>query len=142
MNEDGLPHGQVISCRAWKSKELTNIAVVASTGLYHAQFARSIGVAKYSAQLGTGPAHVLLAMIAKRPSLVGKLVAIANDEGTTGLFWSERAIVCKPLVRQLRIVDRTESELQTEEQLQDRFNRGAIHNNIGIRDADRRPFVD
>ncbi len=56
-------------------------AIRASTGLSQAQFARSIGVAKgtllnweHGRRRPTGPAQVLLAMIAKRPSLVGELL--------------------------------------------------------------------
>lgn len=56
-------------------------AIRASTGLSQAQFARSIGVAKgtllnweQGRRRPSGPAHVLLAMIAKRPSLVGELL--------------------------------------------------------------------
>ncbi len=60
----------------------TNVAAIrASTGLSQAQFARSIGVAKgtllnweHGRRRPTGPAQVLLAMIAKRPSLVGELL--------------------------------------------------------------------
>jgi putative transcriptional regulator len=59
-----------------------NVAAIrASTGLSQAQFARSIGVAKgtllnweHGRRRPTGPAQVLLAMIAKRPSLVGELL--------------------------------------------------------------------
>lgn len=53
----------------------------ASTGLSQAAFARSIGVAKgtllnweHGRRQPTGPAQVLLAMIAKRPSLVGEFL--------------------------------------------------------------------
>ena len=56
-------------------------AVRARTGLSQAAFARSIGVAKgtllnweHGRRRPTGPAQVLLAMIAKRPSLVGELL--------------------------------------------------------------------
>ena len=56
-------------------------AIRASTGLSQAQFARSIGVAKgtllnweHGRRKPTGPAQVLLAMIAKRPALVGELL--------------------------------------------------------------------
>jgi len=56
-------------------------AIRARTGLSQAQFARSIGVAKdtllnweHGRRRPTGPAQVLLAMIAKRPSLVGELL--------------------------------------------------------------------
>ena len=53
----------------------------ATTGLSQAEFARSIGVAKgtllnweHGRRQPTGPAQVLLAMIAKRPGLVGELL--------------------------------------------------------------------
>ena len=56
-------------------------AIRASTGLSQGAFARSIGVAKgtllnweHGRRRPTGPAHVLLAMIAKRPSLVSELL--------------------------------------------------------------------
>jgi putative transcriptional regulator len=56
-------------------------AIRASTGLSQSQFARSIGVAKgtllnweQGRRHPTGPAQVLLAMIARRPSLVGELL--------------------------------------------------------------------
>lgn len=56
-------------------------AIRASTGLSQAEFARSIGVAKgtllnweHGRRQPTGPAQVLLAMIAKRPSLVGEVL--------------------------------------------------------------------
>lgn len=56
-------------------------AIRASTGLSQGAFARSIGVAKgtllnweQGRRRPTGPAQVLLAMIAKRPSLVGELL--------------------------------------------------------------------
>lgn len=52
-------------------------AIRARTGLSQAEFARSIGVAKgtllnweHGRRRPTGPAQVLLAMIAKKPSLV------------------------------------------------------------------------
>ena len=58
-----------------------NVAAVrASTGLSQAAFARSIGVAKGTllnwehCRQPTGPAQVLLAMIAKRPSVVRELL--------------------------------------------------------------------
>ena len=59
-----------------------NVAAIrASTGLSQSQFARSIGVAKgtllnweQGRRRPTGPAQVLLAMIARRPSLVGELL--------------------------------------------------------------------
>lgn len=56
-------------------------AIRASTGLSQGAFARSIGVAKgtllnweHGRRRPTGPAQVLLAMIAKRPSLVSELL--------------------------------------------------------------------
>jgi putative transcriptional regulator len=56
-------------------------AIRASTGLSQAAFARSIGVAKgtllgweHGRRRPTGPAQVLLAMIAKKPSLVSELL--------------------------------------------------------------------
>jgi putative transcriptional regulator len=56
-------------------------AIRASTGLSQAAFARSIGVAKgtllgweHGRRHPTGPAQVLLAMIARRPSLVSELL--------------------------------------------------------------------
>lgn len=59
-----------------------NIAAIrARTGLSQAAFANSIGVAKgtllnweHGRRRPTGPAQVLLAMIAKRPSLVEELL--------------------------------------------------------------------
>ena len=52
------------------------------TGLSQSAFAKSIGVAKgtllnweHGRRHPTGPAQVLLAMIAKRPSLVGELLS-------------------------------------------------------------------
>ncbi len=57
-------------------------AIRASTGLSQSQFAKSIGVAKgtllnweHGRRQPTGPAQVLLAMIARRPSLVRELLA-------------------------------------------------------------------
>lgn len=56
-------------------------AIRASTGLSQSAFARSIGVAKgtllnweHGRTHPTGPAQVLLAMIAKKPSLVSELL--------------------------------------------------------------------
>ncbi len=56
-------------------------AIRASTGLSQSAFARSIGVAKgtllnweHGRRQPTGPAQVLLAMIAKKPSLVSELL--------------------------------------------------------------------
>jgi putative transcriptional regulator len=57
-------------------------AIRASTGLSQSQFAESIGVAKgtllnweHGRRQPSGPAQVLLAMIARRPSLVRELLA-------------------------------------------------------------------
>ena len=57
-------------------------AIRATTGLSQSQFARSIGVAKgtllnweHGRRRPTGPAQVLLAMIARKPSLVRELLA-------------------------------------------------------------------
>ena len=57
-------------------------AIRASTGLSQSAFAKSIGVAKgtllnweHGRRQPTGPAQVLLAMIARRPSLVRELLA-------------------------------------------------------------------
>lgn len=56
-------------------------AIRASTGLSQGAFARSIGVGKgtllnweHGRRRPTGPAQVLLAMIAKKPSLVSELL--------------------------------------------------------------------
>ena len=56
----------------------------AQTGLSQSQFARSIGVAKgtllnweHGRRHPTGPAQVLLAMIARRPSVVAELLQVA-----------------------------------------------------------------
>ena len=56
-------------------------AIRASTGLSQAAFARSIGVAKgtllgweHGRRRPTGPAQVLLAMIARKPALVSELL--------------------------------------------------------------------
>ena len=64
-----------------KVPEVNVAAIRASTGLSQAAFARSIGVAKgtllnweHGRRRPTGPAQVLLAMIDKRPSLVGELL--------------------------------------------------------------------
>lgn len=61
--------------------EVDVAAVRASTGLSQAAFARSIGVAKgtllnweHGRRRPTGPAQVLLAMIAKRPALVREML--------------------------------------------------------------------
>lgn len=59
-----------------------NVAAIrASTGLSQGAFARSIGVAKgtllnweHGRRQPTGPAQVLLAIIAKKPSLVSELL--------------------------------------------------------------------
>ncbi len=59
-------------------------AIRASTGLSQSAFAKSIGVAKgtllnweHGRRRPTGPAQVLLAMIAQRPSLVRELLRAA-----------------------------------------------------------------
>lgn len=56
-------------------------AIRASTGLSQGAFARSIGIAKdtllnweHGRRHPTGPAQVLLAMIAKKPSIVSELL--------------------------------------------------------------------
>lgn len=56
----------------------------AQTGLSQSQFAKSIGVAKgtllnweHGRRQPTGPAQVLLAMIARRPSVVAELLRAA-----------------------------------------------------------------
>jgi putative transcriptional regulator len=61
--------------------EVDVAAIRASTGLSQGAFARSIGVAKgtllnweHGRRRPTGPAQVLLAMIAKKPSLVSELL--------------------------------------------------------------------
>ena len=61
--------------------EVDVAAIRASTGLSQSAFARSIGVAKgtllnweHGRRRPTGPAQVLLAMIAKKPSLVSELL--------------------------------------------------------------------
>ena len=57
-------------------------AIRATTGLSQSQFAKSIGVAKgtllnweHGRRQPTGPAQVLLALIARKPSLVRDLLA-------------------------------------------------------------------
>lgn len=59
-------------------------AIRAQTGLSQSQFAKSIGVAKgtllnweHGRRQPTGPAQVLLAMIARRPSVVSELLSAA-----------------------------------------------------------------
>ena len=61
--------------------EVDVAAIRASTGLSQGAFAKSIGVAKgtllnweQGRRRPTGPAQVLLAMIARRPGLVGELL--------------------------------------------------------------------
>ncbi|MFN9928583.1 MAG: helix-turn-helix domain-containing protein [Phenylobacterium sp.] len=61
--------------------EVDVAAIRAGTGLSQAAFARSIGVAKgtllnweHGRRRPTGPAQVLLAMIAKQPSLVREVL--------------------------------------------------------------------
>lgn len=84
LNE-ALDHakGKKTSARVHKVEIPTvNVAAIrASTGLSQSAFARSIGVAKgtllnweHGRRHPTGPAQVLLAMIAKKPSLVSELL--------------------------------------------------------------------
>lgn len=84
LNE-ALDHakGEKTSARVHKVEIPTvNVAAIrASTGLSQSAFARSIGVAKgtllnweHGRRHPTGPAQVLLAMIAKKPSLVSELL--------------------------------------------------------------------
>ena len=61
--------------------EVDVAAIRSKTGLSQAEFARSIGVAKgtllnweHGRRKPNGPAHVLLALIAKRPSVVQELL--------------------------------------------------------------------
>lgn len=75
----GEKTGAVVHHVAVPSVDVT--AIRASTGLSQGAFARSIGVAKgtllnweHGRRRPTGPAQVLLAMIAKRPSLVSELL--------------------------------------------------------------------
>ena len=84
LNE-ALDHakGKDIGARVHKVEvPIVNVAAIrASTGLSQGAFARSIGVAKgtllnweHGRRQPTGPAQVLLAMIAKKPSLVTELL--------------------------------------------------------------------
>lgn len=84
LNE-ALDHtnGKEIGARVHKVEVPTvDVAAIrASTGLSQSAFARSIGVAKgtllnweHGRRHPTGPAQVLLAMIAKKPSLVSELL--------------------------------------------------------------------
>lgn len=64
-----------------KAPSVDVAAIRARTGLSQSAFAKSIGVAKgtllnweHGRRHPTGPAQVLLAMIAKRPSLVSELL--------------------------------------------------------------------
>jgi putative transcriptional regulator len=75
--------GQKIGARVHRVSvpEVDVAAIRASTGLSQGAFARSIGVAKgtllnweHGRRRPTGPAQVLLAMIAKKPSLVSELL--------------------------------------------------------------------
>jgi putative transcriptional regulator len=75
----GKPSGAQV--RKVEAPEVDVPSIRASTGLSQAAFARSIGVAKgtllnweHGRRRPTGPAQVLLAMIAKRPALVGELL--------------------------------------------------------------------
>ena len=65
-----------------EARDVDVAAIRASTGLSQSAFARSIGVAKgtllnweHGRRRPTGPAQVLLAMIAKKPSLVTELLS-------------------------------------------------------------------
>lgn len=76
---EGKPGGAVVHQIA--VPEVDVAAIRAKTGLSQSAFARSIGVAKgtllnweHGRRHPTGPAQVLLAMIARRPSLVGELL--------------------------------------------------------------------
>ena len=76
----GKDTGAVIHKIAVPMVDVAHIRKV--TGLSQSAFANSIGVAKgtllnweHGRRHPTGPAQVLLAMIAKRPSLVGELLA-------------------------------------------------------------------
>ena len=84
LNE-ALDHakGKDIGARVHKVEvPIVNVAAIrASTGLSQGAFARSIGVAKgtllnweHGRRQPTGAAQVLLAMIAKKPSLVTELL--------------------------------------------------------------------
>lgn len=75
--------GQVPNARVHQVevRDVDVAAIRAKTGLSQGAFARSIGVAKgtllnweHGRRRPTGPAQVLLAMIAKRPSLVSELL--------------------------------------------------------------------
>ncbi len=75
----GKPSGAQV--RKVEVPEVDVASIRASTGLSQAAFARSIGVAKgtllnweHGRRRPTGPAQVLLAIIAKRPALVGELL--------------------------------------------------------------------
>lgn len=83
--QEALDHaaGKNIGARVHQVEvpEVDVAAIRASTGLSQGAFARSIGVAKgtllnweHGRRRPTGPAQVLLAMIAKRPSLVKEML--------------------------------------------------------------------
>jgi putative transcriptional regulator len=79
---EGKPTGAVV--RRIEVPDVNVAAIRAQTGLSQAQFAQSIGVAKgtllnweHGRRRPTGPAQVLLAMIARRPSLVRELLKAA-----------------------------------------------------------------
>lgn len=76
---EGKPGGAVVHEIAVPAVDVA--AIRAKTGLSQGDFAKSIGVAKgtllnweQGRRHPTGPAQVLLAMIARRPSLVGELL--------------------------------------------------------------------
>lgn len=78
----GEPTGAIV--HRIEVPEVDVAAIRASTGLSQSAFARSIGVAKgtllnweHGRRRPTGPAQVLLAMIARRPSLVSELLKAA-----------------------------------------------------------------
>jgi putative transcriptional regulator len=77
---EGQKTGAVVHQIAVPSVDVA--AIRANTGLSQSQFAKSIGVAKgtllnweHGRRRPTGPAQVLLAMIARKPSLVRELLA-------------------------------------------------------------------
>ena len=71
-------------CTRLKCPVIDVAKIRAQTGLSQSQFAKSIGVAKgtllnweHGRRHPTGPAQVLLAMIARRPSVVSELLRAA-----------------------------------------------------------------
>lgn len=81
----GKPTGAVVHEIA--GPEVDVAAIRASTGLSQAQFARWIGVAKgtllnweHGRRRPAGPAQVLLAMIAKKPSLVREMLRMVDAD--------------------------------------------------------------